>query len=435
MNIALVFCSIDMIFDRYPSGAFSLYESNPPMGIGGLGTVVQELGHKVKIFDQKLIGLNDEELAKEIIDFNPEVVAFSCTSLNLSKSEKCLNYILAMNEDCFTIVGGIHPTLCPDEIMEKKLYDVLIAGEGEEVFYNVIKQLDMHGEIRDTDITGLWLRDKSSKKGVAVLSSINQKIVNRELLEIHNYKNKGALLEETPCYSMFTSRGCPFTCKFCSKPDYHKIYRTRDIDEVITEIKYLIKECDAKSISFREDNFTVDLEHLKKFCNRMIEEFGGELFWECESRASLSKEILELMYKSGCRGIWCGIETMVPRWQKWIDKCLDKNEVIKFYIDCKEIGIKTGALFMFGFPYQTMEEIEYDIEFAMSLPAEFRFFQCLAIFPGSPLKLFYDETKLCYPITENIFLATIKGKSLEEMLELEKEINNRVSSPRNTYTE
>lgn len=433
MNIALVFCSIDKIFDRYPSGAFSLYESNPPLGLGSLASVIEPLGHNIKIYDQKLLNLDCEELADRITEFQPEVIGFSCTSLNLTNSEKCIERIREKGNWGFAIVGGIHATLCPEELINKGEFDAVVAGEGEEVFYHIITELQQKGEITDTYIKGLWLKDKNSRRDIAVLNSINQPMINRDLIEIYKYNNKGALLEQTPCYSLFATRGCPFTCKFCSKPFYHKIYRTRDIDKVICEIKYLVNKYGANSISFREDNFTVDIKYLKEFCNRMMEEFNGRLFWECESRASLPKEILELMYKAGCRGIWCGIETIVSRWQKWIDKELKRSDVIKFYNDCKDIGIKTGALFMFGFPEQTEEEIEEDIQFSISLPAEFRFFQCLAIFPGSPLQEYYNESKLCFPVTENIYLAVIKGKSLEDMLRMEKEINLRVSSPRNNY--
>jgi radical SAM superfamily enzyme YgiQ (UPF0313 family) len=433
MKIAFIFCSIDDVFKRFPSGAFTLYESNPPIGLGALASIAQEMGHEIKVFDQHVLKYENEELAKAVIAYRPYVIAFSCTSLNLTNTEKCLIHAKSLNETFFSVVGGIHPTLCIEEMHEKGLFDAIVAGEGEEVFSHILKQLVLYGEVGDGEIEGLWLKNRGSQNGVAVLRAIDHPIISRKALEIFRYKNKGALLEETPCYSLFSSRGCPFTCRFCSKPFYHKLYRTRDVACVIEEIQYLIAEFDAKAVSFREDNFTAKLEHVSVFCHRMIEEFNGQFPWECESRASLHRDVLELMYRAGCRGIWSGIETMVPKWQDWIQKGLTEEEVVAFFSDCKEIGIKTGALFMFGFPEQTLQEIEQDIQFALSLPAEFRFFQCLAIFPGSPLLPFYTASRLSVPITPNVQLALIKGKTLEDMLELERYINARVSSPRNDY--
>lgn len=55
------------------------------------------------------------------------------------------------------------------------------------------------------------------------------------------------------------------------------------------------------------------------------------------------------------------METIVPKWSKWINKGLTEKKVVKFYADCEKIGIKTGALFMFGFPEQTEAKLSEDI--------------------------------------------------------------------------
>ncbi len=432
MNIALIFCKIDDLFSNYPAGVFSMFESNPPLGLGAIGTVAKLRGHKVKVFDQLLHKYDNEKLIEKICEFKPDVLGFSCTSLNIENTYFCAKNIKEAI-DCMLFAGGIHVTLCTEKVLDKGIFDFLISGEGEEVFEEVLKKLEKHSEIKNLNIPGLWINGKLSNGGMAILSTIDQPIIDRHLLEINLYKNKGALLEETPCYSIFSSRGCPYTCKFCSKPDYFKIYRQRQVDSVVNEIHLLINEFGAKTISFREDNFTVDLNRLELFCSRMIEEFDGKLFWECESRADLPKQILELMYRAGCRGIWCGIETIVPKWSKWIDKGLEKEQVVKFYDNCHQIGIKTGALFMFGFPEQTKDEIEKDIEFAISLPTVFSAFQCLAIFPGSPLEPYYkDHPELSYYVTEGISLALTGGYDYKEMIRMEQEINERIKSVRIT---
>ena len=86
---------------------------------------------------------------------------------------------------------------------------------------------------------------------------------------------------------------------------------------------------------------------------------------------------------------------------------------------------------MFGFPEQTEDEIEYDINFALNLPTEFSAFQCMAIFPGSPLAEYYAQNlDLCHPITSNVALALTKEKNLQYMIEKEHEINLRIRSNR-----
>ena len=430
MNVALVFCKVDDLFAGVRAGAFSIFESNPPLGLAAIGTVAKHHGCNVKIFDQLLMNMDNDELLEQLEQFNPNIVGFSCTSLNIINSYECASGIKDRKK-CTVFAGGIHITLCAKEVLSKKIFDFLICGEGEEVFDIVLDTIKKNQNIHELQIKGLWNKGTKTDNGVAVLSTVSRSIIDREILDIEKYKNKGALLDETPCLSLFSSRGCPFKCKFCSKPDYFKNYRKVDLDLVFEEIHYLIDKHNAKTISFREDNFTVDLKRLELFCKRMIEEFKGELYWECESRADMPREMLELMYVAGCRGIWCGVETIVPKWSEWINKQLKKEAVIKFYDDCKDIGIKTGALFMFGFPEQTDEEIEEDVEFAMSLPVEFSAFQCLALFPGSPLEEYYvAHPELKYQITEGVALALTKGKNYIDMINKEREINDRIRCSR-----
>ena len=86
---------------------------------------------------------------------------------------------------------------------------------------------------------------------------------------------------------------------------------------------------------------------------------------------------------------------------------------------------------MFGFPEETEEEIEEDVSFAMSLPTEFSAFQCLAIFPGSPLADYYAlRPEIKYSLTDEVSLALIRGYTYKEMVEMEKNINKRIRSNR-----
>ena len=432
MRIALVFCHIDEEYMACPAGVFSIFESNPPLGLCAIGTMAKLSGNEVKIFDQLLHHYSLEELVGVITKYQPDMVGFSCTSLNIGTSLSCARK-LKSNIGCVVFAGGIHVTLCTEKVLAENVFDFLLSGEGEEIFelvLSVVGNIGLSG-LEQIKYKGIWSCHDKVDKGMAILSNIDQPIIDRSLLEMDMYSNKGALLDDTPCYSLFSSRGCPFACKFCSKPSYFKIYRQRRIENVISEIRELVDKYGAHAISFREDNFTVDLNRLKAFCGKMLDEFSGQLPWECESRAELPYDILQIMYSAGCRGIWCGVETIVPKWSKWINKQLTKENVVKFYSDCEKIGIKTGALFMFGFPNQTAMELEEDINFALNLNTVFSAFQCLAIFPGSPLKLYYaNHPELRYNVTENVALALTRGHTHLDMINKEKNINLRIKSNR-----
>ena len=433
MNVALVFCGTDKIFSEFAAGTFSTFESNPPLGLAAIGTTALFRSCDVRIYDQTLMRKSNEALVREILSFEPNIVGFSCTSFNLENSIECAVRLKSQIK-CLVFAGGIHISLCAPQVLSRRGFDFMISGEGEEVFSEVLDSLIAGKNISSLEIPGLWHKDTGKNCGTAILKNINQPAIDRSIFPLEQYRNKGALLEDMPCYSLFRSRGCPYRCRFCSKPAYFKIYRHRDCEQVIQEIEYLIDDFGAKAISFREDNFTVNSKSLEEFCEAMIYNFGGKFFWECESRAELSTQTLTMMYKAGCRGIWCGVETVNPKWQKWINKMIPPETVIKFYDDCKNIGIKTGALFMLGFPYQTDEELKQDVDFAMRLPVSFSAFQVLALFPGSPLKGFYDaHPELCARVNENISLALTAGMNAHEMIEREHRVNTEIRSSRLNY--
>ena len=244
-----------------------------------------------------MLNLNCEQLVQKILSEKPTIIGFMCTSLNITNSIFCAKLIKNNSASC-VFAGGIHISLCAEKVLVYNVFDFLISGEGEEILSEIFSELKNGNSIKNLKLDGLWLSGYKNC-GMAILHEINQPIINREILSVSSYKNRGALLTETPCYSLFSSRGCPYKCKFCSKPQYFKIYRQRKIDSVIAEIKYLISEFSAKAISFREDNFTIDLKRLELFCHEMIENFDGKFFWECESRADLPRQILELMYSAG----------------------------------------------------------------------------------------------------------------------------------------
>ena len=93
MKIGLIFCKIDDVFDRYKAGVFSIFESNPPLGLGAIGSVALNRGHQVKIFDQQLEQYSNEELIDEVLKYNPDIIGFSCTSLNIENSLICTRKI------------------------------------------------------------------------------------------------------------------------------------------------------------------------------------------------------------------------------------------------------------------------------------------------------------------------------------------------------
>lgn len=182
------------------------------------------------------------------------MVDFSCTSLNIETSLTCAR---KLKEDigCIVFAGGIHITLCTQQVMAEGVFDFLLSGEGEEIFDLALSTINESGlaGLNGVKRRGIWLKNGIEDNGVAVLSDIDQPRIDGSILDLNMYRNKGALLDETPCYSLFSSRGCPFACKFCSKPSYFKNYRQQQIESYRMS-RYLV----------RSGNHSTEMEQVDK---------------------------------------------------------------------------------------------------------------------------------------------------------------------------
>ena len=153
-----------------------------------------------------------------------------------------------------------------------------------------------------------------------------------------------------PVFAMNTTRGCPYGCEFCAvKKLWNRKITAFSAERVLDDMAYC-KSLGAKAIYFREDNFTALRKRLVDICHGMMD-MG--LPWFCESRADLDLEYLELMYLSGCRWLYVGVESLSQRMLDTYNKKIKVETIMEFFKTCRLIGIKTYASMISGHPEET----------------------------------------------------------------------------------
>lgn len=110
--------------------------------------------------------------------------------------------------------------------------------------------------------------------------------------------------------AIMSSRGCPFSCIFCSSSAlFGKIWRARSPENVIEEIRLLKYEYKVREIEFLDDTFTLNNKRAEKICDLLIKENLG-IFWSCSSRVdTINQFLIEKLKKAGCHTIYLGIES------------------------------------------------------------------------------------------------------------------------------
>jgi radical SAM superfamily enzyme YgiQ (UPF0313 family) len=189
--------------------------------------------------------------------------------------------------------------------------------------------------------------------------------------------------------TVLSTRGCPFNCGFCTVAPYagKRKYRRRQPARVCDEVAELIQRYHPDELYFDDDTITINRHHMIGLCEELRQRDFGIPF-SCMGNATVSREVLEVMAAAGCRALKFGVETGDPDVLKRIPKKLDLEDVARTVRDCRALGIKTHATFVFGLPGETKESALRTIDFAIGLGTHTLQFAIATPYPGTR---FYEE--------------------------------------------
>ena len=237
------------------------------------------------------------------------------------------------------ILGG--PGTVTPQFVDFDVVDSIMLGEGEISINDFI-----FDEKKEKEYTGKAYNNINSYAFPARYLVDNQggNIFGRN----KNYFKGGSA-------QIITSRGCNHKCAFCAAPKINDCLRFRDIDNVIDEIKDIIKTYGIKQFRIADDNFTANRNRVFEFCEKVAP--LGIVFRISARVKPLDIEMLKVMKGAGLKEISLGVETFDDNVLRILKK---KSTVADNYIaldNCKIVGIKTRALLMIGTPGQTYHTI------------------------------------------------------------------------------
>ena len=161
-------------------------------------------------------------------------------------------------------------------------------------------------------------------------------------------------------------RGCPFACTFCSTNDFfRRKFRLKSPARVIEQMKLVRDVYGIVTFDLIHDMFTVDRKRVVAFCEALIES-GEEFYWNCSARTDcIDAELIAIMARAGCKGIFFGIETGSARLQKIVKKNIDLDEAMTRIADTDRHGITTAVSLITGFPDENMNDLRDTVHFFM----------------------------------------------------------------------
>ena len=355
----------------------------PPLGLAYLASSLENEGLKVEILDTLIegyyqeqingntinYGLNDKEIKDKISKSNSDLVGVSCPFSNRSKEAvKICGLAKEAVPDSHVVMGGQHPSGTPELIFDKNI-DYILKGESDNTLIHLVKTLNQKEDLRN--IEGIVLNNggtifENTKRQLPDVN--NLPIPAWDLVKLKNYWNIGMSDYETnqknqkKFITMMSSRGCPHNCFFCTSTLMScRKYRPRDIEEVVSEIRFYKDKYNLDEVHFWDDNFFMNKKRVKNLLNSLINYFPNIKFQTPSGSEinCLDEEIIELLGKAGFEKVFLAVESASKYTQKkFIDKKVKLNKIPYLVEKIHKAGMISEGSFMVGFPGETKAQID-----------------------------------------------------------------------------
>ena len=360
----------------------------PPLGLGYISSYLNKYGIETIIVDGLRDCLSNEEILEIIKKETPDAVGIGCLTSEYNVVIELSN--LVKKNGSKVILGGIHPTVLPYQTLIDSKADFVICGEGEIAFTKLALN-----NFENNNIKGIYsLENLKSENDIFEYAeqTDNLDVFPFPLWEkippnTYNKRPAGLIYKKMPIGYIMTSRGCAYSCTFCSGLYAEKKVRFRSIENVVSEIKELINKYGVKEIKFIDDNLALKKEHIMKLCNAFNEN-NIKVPWGCTSglRANcLDEEIIATMKKAGCYYFNLGIESVNDKILSVVNKRQTTEQVSKIIDLAYKYNIICGGFFIFGLPEETKKDIKNSVDFAVKSKLSLAVFSILDVFPGSQL--------------------------------------------------
>jgi len=324
------------------------------------------------------------------------------------------------------IAGGEHVSAIPEFCLRDcPGLDVVVVGEGEDTISELASKIAQQASF--DQVTGIVFKDPHSSEiinngkraRIKAVGTINRPAWHLFPLDKY-FENKISYgIAYGNSLPIFSTRGCPFECTFCSSPQmWGTKYTMRDVDDVIEEIKHLYYTYDVRNIDFYDLTAIIKRQWIIDLCKRLEEE-NIHITWQIPAGTrseAIDFEVAEALKKTGCANITYAPESGSPRTLKKIKKKVTIEKMLSSIQSSYKAGLNVKLNILLGYPDEQLSDIFYTIKFLIKASYYGAIDASPSIFspyPGSALFRELEANKEL-KLDDEYFAGIITSQSLHE---------------------
>ncbi|HPQ39388.1 MAG TPA: radical SAM protein [bacterium] len=360
-----------------------------PVSLVYLAGYMEKMGYPVRIFDGQVEPMNHRTIRQVMDTFQPDVVGITCMTPMVTETHMVAQIVKSGTRPPLVVAGGIHPSIMPEDVISDPNIDVIVRGEGEITFHELLESWP-DGDLES--IRGLTIRRDGGifhTPDRPLLDDLDSlPLPARHLVNYEGYHQIPDAVFAEPLREILTSRGCPFQCIFCSARFISGYkYRYHSPERVLEEVDLLVNKYNARQIAVLDDNFVVDRQRTVDICEGLLRRgIHKKVVWTTAARADqVDYELMKLMKEAGFQLISFGVETGSPRLLKMIKKGETMDQIARAVEDAHRARLKVRGTLILGLPGETREESRATIDWAKKLRLDFAKFSLATPYPGTVL--------------------------------------------------
>jgi anaerobic magnesium-protoporphyrin IX monomethyl ester cyclase len=328
-----------------------------PLALLAVGSFLNQEKYDIVIIDGRL----ETDPIARIFSFLPMAICFGVTVLTGDPIKDALEVSRAVKgrfPDIPIVWGGWHPSLFPQETLAEKSIDIVVKGQGENSFAELLERLKTGQSL--LGLQGICYKEKDSivMNLDRHLSDINSfPSLNYDLINVRGYRK----LSGKNQIDYISSQGCRFRCAFCADPAmYKRGWYGYAAERIGNEIESLWKKYRFEHVHFQDETFFTSKKRVQEVAGEFIRR-ELPITWFGTMRADqgvrLDEETWKLCKLSGLKKIMIGMEAGTQLMLDWMQKDIKLEHIFETAEKCVRHNIAIIFSVIVGFPNETAESV------------------------------------------------------------------------------